>query len=108
MASILEVIVTSVIFVIAAVGIFMTISSIRPKGIAAQKKLRAAYLGKQIVENILGSLDARSWDNASGELYPGTPKSYPVVDGTTTYTVTWQVSNVQGMDLRQVDLNVTY
>lgn len=106
-ASIVEVIVTSIIFVIAVAGILTTMSMLRPAGEESAKKLEAAYIAKQELERLRGQIDASTWDNASFNYLPGT-YSKVVVGDTGNYTVNWIVSNVPNLNLRQVNMTVTF
>ena len=105
MASMLEVLVTSVIFIIAAFGIFSAISSMRVKGRDAEKRLIAAYHAKGKMEELRGQVDARMWDNSTSPLAPGQQFSETTSDD---YTVTWSVVEDPQTQAREVTINVTY
>ena len=109
-ASISEVVVTAIIFVIAAAGILSSVSSIRSQGGESTRRLQAAYMAKQQMDIIRGQIDARMWDNSMSDVYPGDAHSVT----TNGYTITWSVEDVpeytvDGVTyLRQVVMNVTY
>ncbi len=102
MASILEVIITSVIFTLAAFGIFSTISMLSPESSRSAQKLKAAHIGKGYLENLRKSIDAVTWD--TGNLAVQTYGPY-IVDG---YTIDYIVTDVAGLELRQVDMTVSW
>ncbi|MCA9408552.1 MAG: hypothetical protein KC733_07675, partial [Candidatus Omnitrophica bacterium] len=109
-ASILEVIITSIIFLIAAYGVLNTISMLRPNSAESARKLEAAYIGKQIIEDLRNNIDASIWVSGSNldvGIYNQT------VAGTyTTYTVNYVISEVPGYPAgegpRQLIMNITY
>ena len=70
-ASISEVVVTAIIFTVAAAGILSTISSIRSKGGDSGRRLQAAYAAKQQMDLLRGQIDARMWLNSQSDVYPG-------------------------------------
>jgi type II secretory pathway pseudopilin PulG len=49
-ASIVEVVVTSIIFIIATAGILSTVSMLQPHSTESSKKIEAAYLAKGILD----------------------------------------------------------
>ena len=105
-ASLIEVLVTAVIFVVASLGIFTTISMLRPHGIESAQKLEAAYVGKQVVEELRGKVDARVWDCSLSPIYPGNHGT--IVSGMYgVYVVNYSIVNdlVGG---RSLSMNVNY
>ena len=60
-ASLVEVIIASVIFTFAAIGIYMGIAALTPKSAQSAKKLQAAYVGKSVVDRLLSEVSATSW-----------------------------------------------
>ena len=94
-ASLIEVIVTTVIFVLAALGIFTTTTMLRPHGVASSQKLEAAYIGKRKVEELEGKVDARMWDNTTSPIYPGSHNE--IISGMYgTYNVIWEIGDATG------------
>lgn len=95
---------TAVIFVVAALGIFTTISMLRPRSMDSAERLEAAYAGKTILERLRAYVDARTWDDPTSNslLLPNTSYSRDVGN----YTVGWYVEDVPGLQLRQVSMNV--
>ena len=51
-ASIVEVAVTAVIFILATAGILSTVSMLKPHGRESTKKIEAAYIGKGIIDQL--------------------------------------------------------
>lgn len=108
LASIVEVTVTAIIFMVAAAGIFSSISSLRPEGKGSADKLEAAYQGRQFLDEMRQNLSSTTW---TGQLAVGTYGPTPITNPTTgrTYTFTYTVSAVPGInDVRKVDLTVDY
>ena len=106
-ASLVEVIVTAIIFTIAAAGILTTISALRPHSSESVRRLEAAYIGKSIIDELREAVDAETWNEAGSDLATGV-----VTDSTSfpPYTVTYRIEEVPGTSgtLRQLFMNVTY
>ena len=92
--SLIEIITTSLIFTIAAFGIFSSLAAVQPQGPDSDKKLMAAYAGKQFME----TLKATVWSYAPGT-YTNT-----TADG---YTIRWTLSN-DAAGGRSLTMDVTY
>lgn len=111
-ASIVEVVITAIIFVIASLGIFTAISTLRPQGAQSVERLEAAYQAREFLEDLQSNLDTTSW-GTGGNLEVGTHSTTVTKNGT-TYTLTWTVSQAQDSggtpmpDVRKVDLQVDY
>jgi len=101
-ASLAEVLVTAVIFTIAAFGIFAAISMLRPQSMDSKQRLDAAYAGKSVIEQLRASVDASRWDNEESPLYPGKTHSTDVGD----YTVNWSLEDVKDLGVRALTMNV--
>lgn len=109
-ASILEVIVTSIIFLIAGYSVLNTISMLRPNSAESARKLEAAYIGKQIMEDLRKGVDAEFW-SSGGNLDVGVYNT--TISGTyTTYTVNYEIIEVPGYPAgegpRQLIMNITF
>ena len=107
MGSMIEIIVTSVIFTIAAFGILATLSMVRPNDVQSVKKLEAALLGKEILEELRAKVDARTWNNTNTELYIGTHGPVSIPMGTRIFNASWVITGVSDGS-RYVTLNVEY
>ena len=104
-ASILEVIVSSIIFMTAAVGFFSSVSMISPQGGSSTKKLEALYVGKQVAESLRSQVYGNIWAaSADGPLDPYTKVSQTIGD----FTVNYMLYDVPGMQLRRMIMNITY
>ena len=102
-ASLIEVLVTTVIFALAAIGILSTVSMLRPKGMTSARDLKAAYIGKQVMEDLRKDVDAQTWNSTTSNLYWGSHTQQ-----INEYNVTYTVSPTPGSDVRQVTMNITY
>lgn len=71
------------------------------KGTVSTDKLKAAYAAKGFLDDLRQQVRADTWD--SGNLVPGTYNT--TVNG---YSVSYTVSDVAGLNLRQVNLSITY
>lgn len=102
-----EIIVATVIFTLGIAGLFTTISSLRQPAIESTQEVTAAFIGKRILEDLRGEVNAASWD--SGKLATGTHTMSPInVDGR-SYNATYTVLNdPAGTNARQVTLNIIW
>ena len=97
--SIVEVIVTSVIFILAAFGILSSISKLSPAGVDTSKRLDSAYSGRKFIENLRNSISLYS----SGRRYTN-----KVVGGLANYTVNWYLNDDITTGTRKMFMNVYY
>lgn len=102
-ASIVEVIVTAIIFTLAAFGIFTSIASLRPEGAQSGEKLDAALTAKGKLEELRQSLNPEVWN--TGDLSLGT---HTLTEGNFIYT--WTVTEVPSLEdfVRKVDMTIAY
>ncbi len=100
--SIVEVVITAVIFSIAAIGIFASISTLRPDSIAVRKKLQALKIGQQVINELYNDIDATTWD--TGNLKTGVTHTQTI----DVYSVSYTLTDVAGMDCRELNLTVNY
>lgn len=101
LVSMVEVIVTATIFSMAFLGVYMSMTTMHSKGTVSTEKLKAAYAAKGFLDDLRQQVRADTWN--TGNLVPGTYNT--TVNG---YTVSYTVSDVSGLGLRQVDLAITY
>ena len=59
--SLVEVIIATVIFSIASVGLFSTFSSMREASARSERRLQAAYYAKQLLEDLRAKVDQSIW-----------------------------------------------
>lgn len=102
-ASMIEVIVTTVVFIIAAAGILTTVSMLKPSTTISTKRIEAAYIGKGIIDQLRKEVDATTWDNATGPLAPGT---YNFPSG--GYNITYVISEEPSSSLRRLTMNIVW
>ncbi len=98
--SLVEIIIAALIFTIAATGLLTTFASQRETSQRSQRKVQAAYYGRQVLEELRSKVDQRNWD--SGDLSEGV---HTLSSGqyNATYTVTATANGG-----RKVDLNITW
>ena len=108
--TVVEVIVATIVFTIAAAGIFAMTSGLRKSAVTDSKEdINAAFIGKRVLEDLRTKVDATNWNQAGGPLDPATnphAANTIVVDGK-TYTPTYNV--IQEADGgRRVTINITW
>ncbi len=83
-----EVIVTSIIFIVASAGILTAISTFQPgSGGNASKRLEAVYAGKRVIDELRSQVDASTWN--TGNLSVGVHST--IASG---YTVNYLLADV--------------
>ncbi len=109
-----EVLVAAIIFTIAALGTFASIAAIRKPAAISERKLTAAYYGRQILEDLRSKVDARNFNPTTRQYNGGTdfsigshPLGTTTIDGT-IYTANYNVTSVAGTNLFQVALDITW
>ena len=102
-ASIVEVIVTSIVFVVATAGIISTISMLRPHTSESSKKIEAAYIAKWALHDLRRQVDALTWGDAGSNLAVGVHNLADVGEYSISYIVTEPVPN-----LRRLVMNITW
>ncbi|MCK5082364.1 MAG: hypothetical protein KAR31_05610 [Candidatus Omnitrophica bacterium] len=102
-ASIVEVAVTSVIFILATAGILSTVSMLKPHGEQSLKKIEAAYIGKGIIDELRQEVHASAGGLFGGNLALGVHNMTTVGDYTVSYIVTEPIPN-----LRRLTMNITW
>ena len=111
--SIVEAMVAAMVFAIAAVGVFSTISSSQKPSVSSDNSLQAAYIGQQILENMHSNVDASTWADSASPLY-GTTSGTAHVCPTVTpplpsgWTCNYTVTEDAVSKARQVVLNITW
>ena len=99
-ASIIEVIVTTVIFIIATAGILSTVSMLKPLSLESTKEIDAAYVGKGVIDKLRNEVDA-----APGGVFFGPNLALGVhnlglIDGySVSYTITEPIVNVRKLEM---------
>ena len=101
-ASIVEIIVTSVVFVIAAAGILTTVAMFRPHGKEASQKIEAAYIGKGMIDDLRQQINAEDWNDPGSNL---AVDSYTVTIG--NYTLDYEITQ-PAEGYRYLTMNVTF
>ena len=70
--TLVEVIISSVIFSIAAVGLFSTFTAMREASARSERRLQAAYYEKQLLEDLRAKVDQGIWGSGAAPLWgPG-------------------------------------
>ncbi|MBF0521835.1 MAG: hypothetical protein HQL24_02145 [Candidatus Omnitrophica bacterium] len=107
-ASMIEVVVTSIIFIIAAFGIFTTITSLRPHAVQSSKKLKALYLGKGIIDDLRGYIDAQVWNDPDSLLSVNIEHTQTIDTSEGNFEVTWWLQQVANSDVRKLQMTIDY
>ena len=109
----MEVIVTSVIFAIAAISIFSTISMLKTSqqnvDPSSTGRLAAAYVGERVLKDLHSQLDPQLWRDNTGDLAADVMHTNTIGG----YTVNWYLTDVPGdfpagLAPRKLMMNVYY
>jgi Tfp pilus assembly protein PilV len=101
--SMVEVIVSAILFAAAAAGVFATISY-TGKTATSHSRLEAALLSKKVLDQLSKEVNETTW--ASGALTVNTTHTWPADPDFPGYTATYTVSDVNGA--RKVDVDVAW
>ncbi len=105
-ASFVEITIAAIIFIVAGIGIFTTITMFRPQGNDASNKLKAAYLGQYVLDEMRLAVNADLWNVTDPTLNPLSPGTHNIViEG---QTVVWEVIDNSDLQIRQVKMNVYF
>ena len=106
----LEVIVTAVIFMIAAFGIMTTVSMLRPHNLEVSREIAASYHARNMMDYLRGQVDAAAWGANTGPLSTIGTHTQTIGD----YTINWSLTAVNPLDYpvglapRKMSMNVYY
>ncbi len=110
--TLVEIIVSSLIFAIAAAGVFATVSMLKQPTNVSSKEVTAAFIGKRILEDLRTQVDANNWNTgelAIGTHPPLTGPTTPVIVNGISYAPSYVVSaDSKGTSARKVVLNITW
>ncbi|MBF0384672.1 MAG: hypothetical protein HQL27_02255 [Candidatus Omnitrophica bacterium] len=109
-ASLLEITIAAIIFVIAGIGIFTTIAMFRPQATGSTNRLKAAYIGKYMLDELRSGVDANTWNTPSSNLFWPTPgtKLRTITINSVDYTIEWFSFLVPGLNVIETRMNITY
>lgn len=107
--SILEVTITAIVFSVAAVGLISTITMVRPEATTSSKRLEAAYIGKQLMDDLRSNVDAGTWflGNTDDPLLPGNYSTSVTQDGV-VYSINYTIADDPNIDARKMTMTVEY
>ncbi len=102
LASIVEVVITAVVFIIAAAGIISTVTLFKPVGRGSSRKIEAAYIGKGVIDELRQQISAEDWADPNSNLAVGTYNT--AISG---YDITYTISEpITG--LRHLTMNINF
>ncbi len=99
----MESLVAAMIFSIGVVGVFAAMSSQKAPSEESDDRVKAAFAGKQLLENLRSKVNAADYAANTGDLSLGAVHNVSLG----TYTASYIVTNA-GNNVRKVDLNITY
>ena len=113
--SLVEVVLSSLIFSITAVGMVSTLSSMRQSSNVSERELQAAYYGRQLLDELRGRVDQSTWDSSWYLTCDNAIHDWPVNMGTTNIAffddfdgyAKYRCENIPP-GLRQVTLNILW
>lgn len=100
--SFVEIIISAVIFMIAATGTLSILTTTSPQSLTATRRLQQVQYGRSIMEKLRGhTID---WNDPTSLIAVGVNRTETEGD----YTATWWLEDVPGLELRQLHLTVDY
>ena len=119
-ASIIEVVVTSVIFIVTTFGIMAAISSMSPLSDQSFDDVQGQYVAEDFSRRLTSNVSASQWQNASSPIAPGVlyNGAYTITEmdtsglgGTDAYTYNYILEDVAGYPAgeapRKLTINMT-
>lgn len=107
-ASLVEVIVTAIIFIIATAGILSTVSMLRPHGQESSNKVEAAYIGKGVLDDLRKEVNASNTGFFGSGLSTGAHQGSEIIGGDGThYQVNYNVTDENAF-LKKVEMQITW
>lgn len=105
--TIVEVVVAALIFALAVTGVFSAIGALRGPAVASKEDITAAFVGKQVLEDLRTEVDAETW--TTGSLANGNYTLPAVTVDGVAYTPSYLVTNDPGgTQAKKVDLTITW
>lgn len=108
--SLVEVVVASVIFLLAAAGALGAFSMAQKMSTVSEDEAIAANYGRQLLEDLRAHVDQRTWNSwyltcdSTWRAWPTTPTGWDAFQGTAHYNCTQDPTT----GLRKVNLNVVW
>ena len=106
-----EVVVAAVIFALTAAGFYATIAALTSPAESASKRVTAAFLAKQKLEELRTAVNADDWEKTHDVGYlleENYPYSEDVVVDHVTYHIDYTLTPDGNTDGREIDLQVTW
>ena len=104
--TLLEVIISAIIFTITAAGLLTAISMTRRPAQDSSAKVQAMFHLKELLDSLSSQVSANTWNVASSNLYPG---NYTFSEG--VYNITYEVTLENPSDPnspRRVNATIAY
>ena len=111
--SIVEVVVAALIFAIAAAGFYSAVVGLTQQTEPLNQRAKAAFIGKQILEDLRTSVNAENWGSLGSNLSPKVADNphilLPVTVDNVVYNRQYNViDDPDGTGARRVVLNITW
>ncbi len=111
--SLVEVVVATLIFALAAAGIMATVAALSNPSRSVRSDVQAAFLAREVIEDLRGQVTATEWTNASGPFVQGADygAAYPDVTDTAggvTYSREYTITDDPDTGGKFVDVTVTW
>lgn len=104
-ASIIEVVMTSIVFIVASAGILSAVSMLQPLSAESSQKIEAAYLAKGLMDEFRKDVLATPGSYWEADLDPGVHNLGAIGD----YTVSYEVFDGDPIpNVRKVTMTVTW
>lgn len=106
--SMVEVIVATLIFAMATAGILATLSALSRPAAESVEDVQAAFIAKEIIENLRSQITADSWKDPSGAFANGSHQQ-TITRGERTYFIVYNVTDdAAGTGAKEVIVNVAW
>ena len=106
--SLVEVLVASMVFILAVAGVLATLSAVRQPASTAERELKAAIVGQQVLEEMRVKVDANDWNAANLAETGGTPQTFTKTVNGVDYEISYTVVEDPVSHARQVNMTVNW
>ena len=98
----IEIVITTVIFLTAALGILTAITMFQSPSNESARRLKSSYIARRMIDELRSNVDERLWKNKESGLLPGEIYTRSVGN----YIVNWYLLDVPDLSVRQLLMNV--
>jgi len=102
-----EIVVAAMVFALSIAGLLAAVSSLNRPAVESFEEVQAAYVAKQVLEDLKLHIDARTWNEETSKLKPGETFTETITRHGIDFTASWIVTE-DAAGGRWVDVTVSW